>query len=75
MPAVRQRPVALPICGSDDWSYVIGLLKNPWFQRLNSLGICGVDRLADDMFLRIIFSHLPSAKVPAKWHCTTGCLL
>ena len=37
-------------------SPIFSSLRSTWLQRPHSLGTCGVDRLADDMFLRLIFS-------------------
>ena len=70
------QPVIVP-CISHDLRRcpIFSSLRSTWLQRPHSLGTCGVDRLADDMFLRLIFStcvfccgHLPSAKVPVEWH-------
>ena len=78
--AARHRALYQPcFYGTDDWSLchdlrrcpIFSSLRSTWLQRPHSLGTCGVDRLADDMFLRLIFStcvfccgHLPSASMP-----------
>ncbi len=63
--AARHRALRQPcLCGSDGWTLIHALRSCPlfsswrstWLQRLHSLGLDGVDRLTDNMFLRLIFS-------------------